>query len=188
MRRPIASAPLQGVCAGSRWPVVMTGNFADGLQGALVQPQKAGFPAITEPNEVGELLRAVWAYNGTFTTISALKLTAMTWLRSKELREARWAEIDWDERLWTVPADRMKMRRKHIVPLSEQAMEILSQLRSLHGWKSPLIFPSTGKTGRPMSENTMLNAMNAMGYKGRHVPHGFRKTADLPPAKSLIMM
>lgn len=154
-------------------------DISVGLKGALIQPRSGGFPAITEEAELAPLLRAVWGCHGAFVTLAGLKLTAMTWLRSAELRGGRWEEIDWEKRLWTIPAERMKLRRKHHVPLSGQAMEVLRQLQSLVAHKSQLILPSAdGKAGRPMSENTLRNALNALGYKGIHVPHGCRKTAS----------
>lgn len=157
---------------------LMERDFAADLRGALVTPKAKGFPAIIEPEDFGHLLRAVWAYPGSFVTLCGLKLTAMTWLRSKELRQALWDEIDWENDTWTVPAERMKKKRKHLVPLSRQAIEVLRDLHGLTGSKGPFMFPNASKAGRPMSENTMLNAMNSLGYKGRHVPHGFRKTAS----------
>ncbi len=157
---------------------LMQRDIGADLRGALITPKVQGFPAVTDPEAFGGLLRAVWSYPGHFITVCGLKLTAMTWLRSQELRLAQWDEIDWDNALWTVPEERMKMKRKHFVPLSTQALEVLRNLHGLTGHKGVWLFPQTGKTNRPMSENTLLNAMNALGYKGKHVPHGFRKTAS----------
>lgn len=156
----------------------MERDFGTDLRGALVKQKAKPRPAVTEPKEVGALLRAVWAYPGEFSTLCGLKLTAMTWLRSMELRLGRWPEISWDEAMWVVPEERMKMKRKHMVPLSRQAVEVLRELYSYTAHRGELMFPNAGKSGRRMSENTLLNAMSVLGFKGKHVPHGFRRTAS----------
>jgi integrase len=102
-----------------------------------------------------------------------------TFLRTGELRAAKWGEIedlDGLSPLWRVPPERMKMRREHLVPLSRQTIEVLRGLRSLSG-NGDLIFPSPGKKGI-MSENTMLYALYRMGYHGRATTHGFRAIAS----------
>ncbi|EPX78660.1 phage integrase family protein [Salipiger mucosus DSM 16094] len=108
-------------------------------------------------------MRAVWDCPGGFITQCALKLTALTWLRSSELRFGTWNEISWEDGLWVVPAGRMKRKRKHIVPLATQSLATLKLLRSFTGHKGDLMFPAQGRTGPVMSENTMEAAMKSLG-------------------------
>jgi integrase len=102
----------------------------------------------------------------------ALRLAVLTFVRTTELRGARWKEIDLEAAEWRIPAERMKMRTPHIVPLSRQAVEAFTELRSIAGL-SDYAFPSTGAEGF-MSNNTMLFAMYRMGFHGRATVHGFR--------------
>ncbi|MFV0443902.1 MAG: tyrosine-type recombinase/integrase, partial [Planctomycetaceae bacterium] len=149
------------------------------LKGALIAPKSKSYAAITDPQQVGQLMRDIGSYSGQFVCRAALLLTARTWLRSSELRLARWDEIDWDNQMWIVPGERMKMKRKHLVPLSSQAMEVLRMLNGLTARKGALIFHSSHRSGRPISNMTMNNALKSMGYDSdRHVPHGFRSTAS----------
>lgn len=149
------------------------------LRGALTASRDKHHAAITDPKAVGGLIRSINAYGGSFISKAALLLTAQTWLRSSELRLAEWSEIDWDEETWVIPAERMKMKKKHIVPLSKQSVEVLRMLNGLTARKGNLIFMSTHKQGRPISNMTMNNALQGMGYTtDMHVPHGFRTTAS----------
>ena len=136
--------------------------------------------ALTKPAEVGKLLRGIWAYHGQPTTVAALKLLAHTFLRPGELRKAEWSEINFDNGEWIIPIERMKMRRKnpfeHLVPLSTQTLEILTELHK-HTGDGDLVFP-TNRPGRPLSENSFRVALQTMGYDGKHTGHGFRKTAS----------
>ena len=109
----------------------------------------------------------------------ALKLVTLTFLRTTELRAGTWSELenlDEESAQWRIPAERMKMRLEHLVPLSRQAVDVLRELRALSGG-SPNIFPSPGKEGC-MSSNTMLYALYRMGYHGRATTHGFRAVAS----------
>lgn len=142
--------------------------------------------AITNPEELGKLLKAIDAYGGHATTRAALKLAPMLFLRPGELRNAEWSEVNTDNATWIVPGQRMKGTQKakragqvpdHIVPLSTQAADILKELKSLTGHQS-LVFESV-KRGRPLSENTINVALKSMGYDGSTmVGHGFRATAS----------
>jgi len=130
--------------------------------------------------ELPTFLRQLDTYSGEQQTKLALKLVTLTFLRTTELRAGTWNELEnLDEETaaqWRIPAERMKMRLEHIVPLSRQAVTVLRQLRALSG-SSPNIFPSPGK-GACMSSNTMLYALYRMGYHGRATTHGFRAVAS----------
>jgi integrase len=118
-------------------------------------------------------------YSGARQTKLALKLVTLTFLRTTELRGGTWSELenlDVESAQWRIPAERMKMRLEHLVPLSRQAVDVLRELRTLSGG-SPNIFPSPGKEGC-MSSNTMLYALYRMGYHGRATTHGFRAVAS----------
>lgn len=123
--------------------------------------------------ELPELLDCLEAVNIHLLTRCAIKLLILTGARPGELRKAPWAEFDLDNATWIIPADRMKARRPHIVPLPEQAVAILRQLHEISG-SYPLVFPGQQNTDRPMSENTINKALRQMGYKGRQTGHGFR--------------
>ncbi len=147
------------------------------LKGALPQPGEKHHAAITDPKEVAPLLRAIDGYQGHFVVRCALRLAPMFFVRPGELRNAEWAEIDLDEAVWTVPAHKMKMKQSHIVPLSNQACEILTELKELTG-SSKYVFPSGRSFARPMSNNAILAALRRMGYdKDTMSGHGFRAMA-----------
>ena len=111
------------------------------------------------------------------STSLAIKLMAFTFVRTSELIGARWSEFDFETRRWDIPAERMKMRTPHIVPLSEQAIEVLQTLHTLSG-SGALLFPGDRNPAKPMSNNTILFALGRMGYKGRMTGHGFRGIAS----------
>jgi integrase len=118
-----------------------------------------------DESELPELLRKIEAYQGTSSTRFAMKLLALTLVRTSELIGARWSEVDFDAAQWRIPAERMKMRRMHIVPLAPQAMQVLRTLQVISG-DSKLLFPGDRHRERPMSNNTVLKALERMGYKG----------------------
>lgn len=130
-----------------------------------------------DAKELPDLLRKIEAYQGTPTTRLAMKLMAMTFVRTSELIEARWEEFDLDAARWDIPAERMKMRTPHVVPLSTQAVELLRTLHLVTGHRE-LLFPGERSPKRPMSNNTILSALDRMGYKGRMTGHGFRGIAS----------
>ncbi len=145
-----------------------------GLKDALIRPQVRHRAAITDPTQVGALLRAIDGFSGQTSTRLALQLLSLTALRPGELRMAEWEEIDGAKAVWTVPAHRAKMRRPHAVPLSHQALECVKQLRTLTGWGA-LLFPSVRSSRRCMSDNTLNAALRRMGYgKEEMTAHGFR--------------
>ena len=133
--------------------------------------------ARVDVKELPELLRAVEAYQGTSTTRMALKLMALTFVRTGELIAARWTEFDISEAVWRIPAERMKMRTEHIVPLSRQAIETLQTLQVISG-NAELLFPGDRNRKKPISNNTLLKALERMGFKGRMTGHGFRGLAS----------
>lgn len=130
-----------------------------------------------DQRELPTLMRKIRAYRGTPTTRLAIELMAFTFVRTGELIGARWAEFDRDAAEWRIPAERMKMRTPHIVPLSKQAIEVLRVLHEATGHRD-LLFPGERDHDKPMSNNTILKALERMGYKGRMTGHGFRGLAS----------
>jgi integrase len=133
--------------------------------------------ARVDAKELPSLLRSIEVYRGTHVTRLALKLMAFTFVRTSELIGARWAEFDLEAARWNIPAERMKMRTPHIVPLAKQALDVLDTLRVLTG-ESEWLFPGDRNVKNPMSNNTILKALERMGYKGRMTGHGFRGLAS----------
>jgi integrase len=133
--------------------------------------------ARVDAKELPNLLRAIEVYQGKHVTRFALKLMALTFVRTSELIGAKWAEFDLEAARWDIPAERMKMRTPHIVPLAKQALDVLATLQTLTG-KSEWLFPGERSAKKPMSNNTILAALERMGYKGRMTGHGFRGLAS----------
>jgi integrase len=123
--------------------------------------------------ELPAFLQTLGSYSGAMETRQAIRLLLLTAVRPGELRAARWSEFDLGRALWSIPAERMKMRRPHIVPLPQQAVAILRDLHEQTGHRE-LLFPSRDDPRHPMSENTINLAIARMGYKGRQTGHGFR--------------
>jgi integrase len=147
------------------------------LRGALTAPKTKHYATIVKPDEIGVLLRKTESYSGHPTTRLALQLIALTFVRPGELRHAEWSEFDFKENIWEIPAEKMKMRRIHRIPLSKQALTIIDTVRPISS-KSPYLFPTVSRHHRPMSENTMTGALRRMGYaKGQMTAHGFRAMA-----------
>lgn len=138
-------------------------NIAADLQGSLSPMIKKHHAAITEPKEIGGLLRAIEGYQGSFVTQCALRLAPLVFVRPGELRQAQWAELDLDAALWTIPAARMKMKESLLIPLAKQAVTILKELHALTG-NGKYVFPSPRTEQRPMSNNGVLSALRRMGY------------------------
>lgn len=150
-------------------------NPAADLVGALQQPQKQHFASITEPAQVGELLRAIHGYSGTPPVMAAFKLAPLVFARPGELRAARWEDVDLETGEWRFMAT--KTKTPHIVPLSTQAMDILRELQPITA-RSPYVFPSLRGASRPMSENTINTALRTLGYDSKTMTgHGFRAMA-----------
>jgi len=147
------------------------------LKGALTAAKPEERAAITEPAKVGELLRAIDGYAGGLVTRCALQLAPLVFVRPGELRTAEWAEIDLDAAEWNIPAEKMKMRRDHLVPLSQQAIATLREIEPLTG-RGRYVFPGERSRQRPMSENTLNAALRRLGFdKDTMTAHGFRATA-----------
>jgi integrase len=130
-----------------------------------------------EGKELPQLLRHIDAYHGAAVTRLAMKLMALTFVRTSELIGARWAEFDLKAERWDIPAERMKMKTPNIIPLSSQAVNILKTLHLISG-RGALVFPGERDHEKPMSNNTILGALARMGYKGRMTGHGFRGIAS----------
>lgn len=152
-------------------------DVAADLRGAIASPKVKHFAAITKPSEVGALLRAIDSYSGHKVTVMAMRLSPHVLLRPGELRQAEWADIDFEEAIWFIPAERMKMRRSHRVPLSRQVIDMLRELHEhTHWWK--YLFPCLGKPRRPMSENAVNQGLRNLGYTSDQMTaHGFRAMA-----------
>lgn len=133
------------------------------LRGALPPWKPEHFPTITEPAKVGALMRAFDDYQGHFVTRCALRLAPLVFVRPGELRRAEWTEIDLERAEWNIPAERMKMREPHLVPLSSQSVAILKELQPLTG-DGRYVFPSLRTSQKPMSDNAILSAMRRMGF------------------------
>lgn len=127
-------------------------------------------------NELPEFFKALNKSNSDLATILAIKLLILTCVRSKELRYAQWHEFDLENKIWTIPAERMKSKRIHKVPLTEQMLELLEKIKELSS-TSRYLFPSVRAKDRVIGENTLNVAIDRIGYKGKVTPHGFRATA-----------
>jgi integrase len=144
--------------------------------GDVLKPKVERNLARLDPREVPELLRKIGAYDGHKRTRLAMQLMALTFVRTSELIAARWDEFDLEAKQWRVPAERMKMKTPHVVPLSRQAIQVLEALRPLGN--GDLLFPGERDHQKPMSNNTILYALYRMGYHSRMTGHGFRGVAS----------
>lgn len=154
-------------------------NPAADLKGALPPARKNHFAAVTDPARVGEILRALHGYHGDFVVRCALQFAPLVFVRPGELRHAEWSEIDLDGATWELPAEKMKMRLPHVVPLSRPAVAILRELYPLTG-SGRYVFPNgrTPKGDRAMSDNALLAAMRRIGIAREEMTtHGWRATA-----------
>ena len=153
-------------------------NIAADMRGALRPRKVTHRAALVEPEKVGQLLRDIDDYEGYFPLVCALKLAPLVFTRPTELRAAQWKEFDLEAAEWRIPAERMKMRQQHIVPLSEQALAVLRDLYAFTGG-GKYLFPSTRTETRPIADATMLNALRRMGYQKHEMSvHGFRSIAS----------
>lgn len=154
------------------------GDPTGALKGAIAAPVVHHRAAIIEPKAFGGLLRAIDGYDGAPETRAALELLALTFVRPGELRSAEWSDFDLSAGLWSIPAERMKMRRPHRVPLSPQALTVLRELHSITG-AGKYLFPSVRSGDRCMSENTINAALRRLGFgKDEMTAHGFRSAAS----------
>ena len=150
-------------------------NPSEDLAGALEQTRAKHFATLTDPERIGDLLRALWAYHGAAVTQAALKLAPMLFVRPGELRQAKWVDVDLEAAEWRYVTS--KTKTSHIVPLSTQAVAVLKELRPLTQ-RSDYLFPGVRSSSRPMSENTINAALRNLGFDGETiVGHGFRAMA-----------
>jgi len=149
--------------------VVPTGHLT-----SFKRDKKGNYPAITKPTEALELMRAIRRLDK-YINRAALLMSARTFQRPTEIREAKWEEFDLDAGIWRISAHRMWFKAEHWVPLSRQCVEELRTLQGVVG-DTGWLFPGQ-KDGRPISEGTLTSQLNSMGYQGKHTPHGFRAMA-----------
>lgn len=170
-----------GICSQIFRRAVATGRAKSDpcrdLRGALAPAQERHHAALTTKEGARAVMRALDAYQGSFVVRAAVRFTALTFVRQVELRFATWDEIDWEGKMWLIPAERMKMRREHMVPLSRQAIAVLEDMRRVNGGQ-PYIFAGQGRRRRPISENTIRCALQGMGFAGEMTAHGFRSMAS----------
>jgi integrase len=173
----LASRVLQRVKSIYRWAVtherIESNPMLDLVPSEILKPHEVTHRAALADRDVPEFLGKLASYEGDPRTVQALRLLMLTAARPGEVRGARWDEFDLDAALWIIPAERMKMRTEHRVPLSRQALEVLRTMQPLSG-DSELVFPSPSYRSKPLSENTFNSAMARMGYKGSATAHGFR--------------
>jgi integrase len=160
----------------------VTHNVALDLKGILPSSRtKRHFASLTAPSDVMRLMRAIKNYQGTLIVRIALLFSAYTFQRPGEIRRAEWTEFDFTENEWRLPAEKMKARRKHIVPLSHQVIDLLEDLRP-HTGGGQYLFPAIGRSKAgtvPMSENTITSALHSMGFgRDEMSAHGFRSMAS----------
>lgn len=155
-------------------------DIAADLRGALTPRVYKHFSAVKEPTAIGKLLLTLDNYKGTFTVRCALRLSPLVFVRPVELALAQWKEIDFEKNEWRIPAERMKMRQLHIIPLARQAVEILQEVHQLSG-RGQYVFPARGNTEKdtPMNRISLVRALRAAGYsKDEMTQHGFRAMAS----------
>ena len=152
-------------------------NIAEDLKG-LIKPKPKKHFASLDPQELPEFLGALYSNEARLMPLThlAVQFMMLTFVRTSEMIKAEWDEINFEERMWLIPAHRMKMKKEHFVPLSDQAIEILKKVRKLHGNKT-YVFPSRENSLNHMSNNTILMALRRMGYGGKMTGHGFRALA-----------
>ena len=147
------------------------------LKGALKSRKVKHHAAIISPSELSEFLRAIQDYQGRRVVKAAIELSLLLFQRPGEIRHLMWAEINWAGNRWEIPAEKMKMDRDHIVPLSRQAQKILRDLEPITG-RSIYVLPNERSRNRAMSDNGVRSALRTLGYSNDEItPHGFRATA-----------
>ena len=154
-------------------------NLITDTKGAYKQPEEKHHPHFSE-KELKEFLKNFDNFKGTPIIKLALKFLILTFVRSGELRGARWEEFDFEKSEWRIPAERMKMKEQHIVPLSKQALELLKEIKKLSFSENEtgLLFPGVIRSKKPISDNTLSKALRDQGYQGKATPHGMRATAS----------
>ena len=151
-------------------------NIANDFTGTLAK-REIKHRAYLEEKDLPDFFKELENYDGELQTKLAIKLLILTWVRTNELRGAKWEEFELEDRQWRVPRERMKGKGAYITPLSKEALIIIEKLKELNGHKEYL-FPNRNRPKEYISENTMLYALYRMGYKGKATIHGFRATAS----------
>lgn len=149
-------------------------NPVSDLAGALKSPKQQHYPHLLV-DQIPDFLRALSEYSGSTITRNATRLLMLTGLRTIELRASEWVDIDFDKGVWNIPAERMKMRRPHLVPISTQIRELLEEIHQLTG-RGKYVFPGRNDAGKPMSEASINQVIKRIGYDGKATGHGFRHT------------
>lgn len=149
-------------------------NPVSDLAGALKSPKQQHYPHLLV-DQIPDFLRALSEYSGSTITRNATRLLMLTGLRTIELRASEWVDVDFDKGVWNIPAERMKMRRPHLVPLSIQVRELLEEIHQLSG-RGKYVFPGRNDAGKPMSEASINQVIKRIGYDGKATGHGFRHT------------
>jgi integrase len=154
-------------------------DITPNLRGNFLNPKSEPYAAITEPEGIGQLLRAIDGYTGHRLTVIALKLSPLLFTRPVELRIAKWPEFDLARGMWRIPPERIKKREPQYVPLSRQAIALLREAHAITGhYEHEHVFANPSRPDRPMSNNTLNGALHALGYKDEQTNHGFRSTAS----------
>jgi integrase len=151
-------------------------NPAESLKVVMTPPKRGHYPALPE-EEMPTFLAKIHAYDCNLQTKLAIRMMLLTFVRTVELIEARWEEFKFEDAIWLIPPNRMKLNRPHYVPLAHQTVECLQQLQAITG-NYPYLFPKRGTTQEPMSNSTILRVIDRIGYKGRMTGHGFRSVAS----------
>lgn len=179
---PYSAHRAMQYCSGVYRYAIATGraehDITADLRGALPVHRVEHLASITDPRQVGQLLRALDGYTGDYSVTCALKIAPLVFVRPGELRFAEWTEFDFEAAEWRIPARRMKMREQHIVPLARQTLAILNDLKMVTGC-GRFLFPSVRTPTRPMSDNTVNAALRRIGYNREEMTgHGFRSMAS----------
>lgn len=165
------------ICRYAIASTIIEVDVTSGLTGALAPVETTHYPAITDPAEVGALMRAIEGYQGFYSVVAALRLAPLVFVRPGELRTAEWSEFKLDAAEWWIPGVKMKMANDHLVPLSRQATEILRALQPLSG-HSKFVFPGIRSAKTCISDGAVNAALRVLGYEQDQVTgHGFRATA-----------
>lgn len=168
VRQRVSSIFTYGIARG-----LGTQDPAAIIKGALSSPIKNRMPAITDLAELRAAMQVIEAMPAHPTTLLAIRFLALTAVRPGEVNAMPWVEVDGD--VWSIPPERMKMKRGHVVPLSRQALDVLGAAKILTG-QGPMVFPNARWAHKPMSENAMSFLLKRAGFFGVHVPHGFRSS------------
>jgi integrase len=176
------AAKIKGYCGQAlRYGValgVVERDFTQDLKGALTPVKTRNMPAIIDPPKVGELMRNIFSYKGDISVIYALRILPYVFVRPGELRWALWEEVNLEDKIWRIPAEKMKMKRAHLVPLADQVVAMLTELKRFSGHLR-FLFPGARKKDRPINHTTLIVALRSLGYpQGQIVPHGFRSMAS----------